>query len=193
MGMVKNMVGIAPIVKSEPHQKIIQWFFAYPNREIMLNQLSLELGISKATASREVVRLAKENFLKKKVFGKTWIISCNQKHQYFQSLKVGYNLAMISDSGILEELHKKLPNSKVVVLFGSYRKGDDVEESDIDIAVELADDELRIISLGIVSQLGYRKNVPVNLHVFSRGKIDLNLFANIANGIVLEGFLEVRP
>ena len=41
--------------------------------------------------------------------------------------------------------------------------------------------------------IGYRKNVPVNVHVFSRNKIDLNLFANIANGIILEGFLEVRP
>ena len=47
--------------------------------------------------------------------------------------------------------------------------------------------------LGIVEQLGYRKKVNVNLHVFSRNKIDLNLFVNIANGIVLDGFLEVRP
>ena len=41
--------------------------------------------------------------------------------------------------------------------------------------------------------LGYRKNIKVNLHVFSRKHIDLNVFANIANGIVLNGFLEVRP
>ena len=78
-------------------------------------------------------------------------------------------------------------------MFGSYRWGTDVEESDIDIAVEVIDNkDMQIIQLGIIEQLGYKKKVPVNLHVFSRNKIDLNLFANIANGIILEGFLEVR-
>ena len=52
---------------------------------------------------------------------------------------------------------------------------------------------MQIIGLGVVEQLGYRKNVPINLYIFSRNKIDLNLFANIANGFVLDGFLEVRP
>jgi predicted nucleotidyltransferase len=87
-----------------------------------------------------------------------------------------------------------VPNSRAVVLFGSYRKGDDIETSDIDIAVEvIGDAEMKIMPLGAIPQLGYRKKVPVNIHIFSRNKIDINLFANIANGIVLEGFLEVRP
>ena len=69
-----------------------------------------------------------------------------------------------------------------------------MEESDLDIAVEITGNhDLQVIQLGVLQQLGYRSNVPVNLHVFSRNKIDLNLFANIANGIVLAGFLEVRP
>jgi predicted nucleotidyltransferase len=80
------------------------------------------------------------------------------------------------------------------MLFGSYRRGDDTEKSDIDIAVEILEDkELQIFELGKIAEFGYRENVPVNLHVFSRKKIDLNLFSNIANGFVLEGFLEVRP
>jgi len=52
---------------------------------------------------------------------------------------------------------------------------------------------MQIIDLGTVEQLGYRKNVRINLHVFSRNKINLNLFSNISNGIVIEGFMEVRP
>ena len=44
-----------------------------------------------------------------------------------------------------------------------------------------------------LEKLGFRTNVKVNLHIFSRNKIDLNLFANIANGIILSGFLEVLP
>ena len=79
-------------------------------------------------------------------------------------------------------------------MFGSYRKGDDTEDSDIDIAVEVSDNKgIRIVPFAIIHKFGYRKDVLVNLHIFSRNKIDINLFSNIANGIVLEGFLEVRP
>ena len=123
-----------------------------------------------------------------------WRISCNTSHQWNTTRKVPYHLELVYSSEVLEEIRKKYQNPRAVVLFGSYRKGDDTEQSDIDIAVEVVDDEeVQIIQLGIVSQLGYRKDVPVNLHVFSRNNVNLNLFSNIANGIVLEGFLEVRP
>ena len=96
--------------------------------------------------------------------------------------------------GLRDHIFKIVGNAKSVVLFGSYRKGDDNDKSDVDIAVEVADDEeLRIVELGVIPKFGFRNNVKINLHIFSRNKVDLNLFSNIANGIVLEGFLEVRP
>ena len=93
----------------------------------------------------------------------------------------------------MDAIYKSIPSSRAIILFGSYRWGTDVEESDIDIAIEVVGNEhFRVTRLGIIEQLGYKKNVPVNVHLFSRNKVDLNLFANIANGIVLDGFLEVR-
>ncbi|MCK5282539.1 MAG: nucleotidyltransferase domain-containing protein [Nanoarchaeota archaeon] len=97
------------------------------------------------------------------------------------------------ENGLRDDIFKVVGNTKSIILFGSYRKGDDTEESDIDIAIEVADnEEVRVVESGIIPLLGYRENVQVNLHIFSRNKVDLNLFSNIANGIVLEGFLEVR-
>ena len=97
-------------------------------------------------------------------------------------------------NGIRDDIAQKIGNANAILLFGSYRKGDDTEKSDVDIAIEVAgNEEVQVISLGQITELGFRKNVQVNLHVFSRNKIDINLFSNIANGIVLEGFLEVRP
>jgi len=87
-----------------------------------------------------------------------------------------------------------LGKHKAIYLFGSYRKGDDNEKSDIDIAVEVLDNkDIRIIEAGIISKFGFRKNVKINLHIFSKNKVDFNLFSNIVNGILLEGFLEVKP
>ena len=123
-----------------------------------------------------------------------WRISCNLRHPYNLTRKIGYNLILVYESMVLEKIRKQIPNSKSIILFGSYRKGDDNEKSDIDLAVEVVDDEdVEIKELETIPQLGYRKNVKVNMHIFSRNRINLNLFANIANGIILQGFLEVKP
>ncbi|MBS3132240.1 nucleotidyltransferase domain-containing protein [Candidatus Woesearchaeota archaeon] len=194
--MVKqlNINPVEPRDEIEAYQKALHWFFAYPTTEISLTELCKLLKISKTTANRVVTLLVGEGFLKKQEIGNLWRISCNLNHPYNFTRKVAYNILMVYESGVLEAIHKQIPNPKAIVLFGSYRKGDDAENSDLDIAVEVIDDEdVRIGELGVVAQLGYRKNVHVSLHVFSRNRINLNMFANIANGIVLEGFLEVRP
>lgn len=196
--MLGNLInsGLIPIVEdlNEAYSKVLLWFFSYPNKEMSLNDLSEELKISKTTANKVVTKLVKEEFLKKEVLGKIWRITCNQNHPYNSSRKVAFNFIQIYESGIIKEIHKLVSNTHSIILFGSYRKGDDTEKSDIDIAVEvLGNDDLKIKQLGIIKKFGYRKNVTVTLHIFSRNKIDLNLFSNIANGIVLEGFLEVRP
>jgi predicted nucleotidyltransferase len=110
------------------------------------------------------------------------------------SRKVPYHLELLYETNLVDIILKRYPGAKAVVLFGSYRKGDDTQDSDVDIAVEIVDDEqVQIERLGVIASLGYRQQVPVNLHVFSRNHININLFNNIANGIVLQGFLEVRP
>lgn len=173
---------------------IVYWFFAYPEVKISLTDLSKELNISKKTASRIVNDLVKEGFLILEQIGRAWRIHCNIQHPYNRTIKIGYNLSLIYNSGIIAEIRRRVGNPKSITLFGSYRKGDDNGSSDLDIAVEIiGNKELEIMNIGTIAQLGFRKNVPVNIHVFTRNKIDLNLFANIANGIVLEGFLEVRP
>ena len=179
---------------NEAYNKVIFWFFSFPNKEMSLNDLSAELKISKTTANQVVKDLVEGGFLKVEILGRIWRISCNKNHIYNYSKKISYNLMMVYESGILEEVHKIIRNPRAIILFGSYRKGDDNQDSDIDLAAEIInDEEPRIIELPSIQQFGYRKNVKVNLYIFSRNKIDLNLFSNIANGIILEGFLEVIP
>lgn len=175
-------------------EKSIIWFFAYPNARMGLTELSKLIKSSKTATKEAVNTLIKQEFLHKEVVGRSWILSANQKHNYFKTKKIAYHLDKIYEVGIVDAVYKTIPQARAITLFGSYRWGGDTENSDIDIAVEvLGNDELKITCLGVIAQFGYRKNVPVNLHIFSRNKIDLNLFANIANGIVLDGFLEVRP
>ncbi len=191
---------------NEAYEKVVMWFFAYPDKKINLTELAINLKIAKKTASKIIEQLVKEGFLIKEVIGKSWQVACNKSHQYNYSKKIAYNLMLVYESDILKKIHElqnkygqkkedfSISNPAAIILFGSYRKGDDTEKSDIDIAIEVkGDKQLVIHKMGAIEKLGYRKNVYVNLHIFSRNKIDLNLFTNIANGIVLEGFLEVKP
>ncbi|MBI4152761.1 nucleotidyltransferase domain-containing protein [Candidatus Woesearchaeota archaeon] len=191
--MIKQLGTVKQPELNEAYQRVLSWFFSYPTREMNLSDLARRLKISKTTANRVVSRLVKEQFLLLKEFGRVWQISCNQRHIYNFTRKVAYHFIMISESVIFEEIHKVYPHSNAIILFGSYRKGDDIETSDIDIALETqGNDNLKIIELGVFPSFGYRKNVVVHLHLFSRSKIDINLLTNIANGIVLEGILEVK-
>lgn len=190
----KKLKNVDIMELNEAYLKTMHWFFSFPNLPISLTDLAKETEVSKKTASQVVEILIQEKFLKKEVIGKSWRITCEPSHLYNLSRKVPYNLTLLYESGIISKIYEMVGNPRAIILFGSYRKGDDTEKSDIDIAVEiLGNDELNIHKLGEFQKLGYRKNVPVNLHIFSRNKIDLNFFTNIANGIVLEGLLEVRP
>ena len=70
-------------------------------------------------------------------------------------------------------------------MFGSYRRGEDVESSDIDIFVECADEPVN------VAQFEKKLGRKIELHF----KEDFTAYSkelknNLINGIVLSGFLE---
>lgn len=176
------------------YEKCLAYTYAFPQRTIGLNELSTLIKSSKSATKQAVEALMVQQFFVRETVGKAWLLSVNEAHPFLKIKKIPYHLDKIYESGVVDVIHKEVPHARAIILFGSYRKGDDTEKSDIDIAAEVIDNkELEIVLLGVIRQIGYRKNVPVNVHLFSRNKIDLNLFANIANGIVLDGFLEVRP
>ena len=177
------------------YNKALMLYFDFPTLDFTLNNLIKPLKISKTTANLTISRLVKEKFLELKIIGKMWRITCNQTHKYNTYKKIPYHLNLIYESGIIEEIRKKYQSAKAIILFGSYRKGDDNEKSDIDIAVEITGEKFNLVEFKKID-IGYRRGenkVQVNLHIFSRKSINLNLFSNIANGIVLDGFLEVNP
>ncbi len=180
--------------ETEAFKRVLSYCFSFPEQSIGLNSLSKKISSSKTSTKIAVLKLIKEGFLKKEEIGKAWWISVNQKHSFITTRKIPYNLGLIYENGIVNEVYKKISNARAIILFGSYRWGTDNEKSDIDIAVEvLGNSGLRIETLRVIKEIGFRKNVKVNLHIFSRSKIDINLFNNIANGIVLDGLLEVKP
>ena len=73
--MVEKLKKTELMELNEAYQKVLYWFFSFPNLETGLNDLASDLKISKTTAKKIINALFEEEFLNKKVYGKTWRIT----------------------------------------------------------------------------------------------------------------------
>jgi len=175
-------------------EKVQRVLVRFPEREFSLSDLAQEAGVAKANIGKILEWLYKIDFIRIEKLTKIWRIRANQGSPNYTKIKIIFNLTGIYMSGLIETLNEKYRNPKAIILFGSYRKGEDISTSDIDIAIEM--DEItkyktvRIKELETIEKKLCRK---IQIHFFNRKAVDINLFNNIANGIVLSGFLEVRP
>lgn len=167
-------------------------FFKYPSIEFTLSEVAKSTGLSKASVSGIINNLRAVGFIEIKDLGVVYRIRANVDNWIYKREKIGFNFASLIRSNIVEFLINKHKNPKCIIVFGSFRKGEDDRGSDIDIAVEVTKGE----DTGIFEYPEFKEfekllERKVTVHVFERGRIDNNLFTNMANGIVLYGFLEV--
>jgi predicted nucleotidyltransferase len=171
---------------------VMTQFFKYPSLDFTLSETAKNTNLSKATVSRIIQELKAIGFVTVKDLGVIYRIKANGDSPVYRREKVMYNLHMLIRSNIVEFLIQKFNNPKCIVLFGSYRKGEDDKGSDIDVAIEVPEGTKTGI-FRFEELKGFEKIMErhVNVQVYSRKEIDGNLFASIANGILLYGFLEV--
>ncbi|MEK6840431.1 MAG: nucleotidyltransferase domain-containing protein [Nanoarchaeota archaeon] len=173
--------------------KIAEILFKYPEKEFSLSNLAKEAGVSKANIGKILMEFQDAGLITIEKLSKIWRIRANRTNWFFIRSKIVYNLNFIYKSGLVEFLIDYFKNPISVSLFGSFRKGEDESNSDIDIAVETNEKKNHdIIGLKELSELEKIIGRKIQIHIFNRGDVDLNIFNNIANGIVLWGFLEVK-
>ena len=180
--------------KRTSEQKIAEVLYKNPYMEFTLSEISQISGVSKSQSSSIIREIGKENFIVLKELGKkSWRIRANNESFDFRKRKIAYNINLIFSTNLIEYLGEKFENPKSITLFGSFRLGEDGKESDIDIAVEIAQKKgLEIIELKELAPLEKFFGRKIRIHVFNRKMAEKNLFSNILNGIVLSGFLEAE-
>ena len=170
------------MIEKSTTQKVLEVFFEYPSRELHLRELSRILKLSMPTIISTTSSLSKEKLIiktKGKVITK---VTANRENINFARYKHLYNLERIYTSGIIDYLSNIYNHPKNIILFGSFSRGEDVESSDIDIAIntnkKLNQD---------MSKYERILKKTVNVHEVNMDKISSEFKANLANGIVLEG------
>lgn len=163
--------------------------------EFSLTELAKAAQVSKSTASRIIHGLKEDGLVTVEDKGIIYRIRANRDNPQFVNGKIAHNLKYLFESGLVGFLDKYYKRPRAIVLFGSYRKGEDISTSDIDIAIE-SDGEIELETDRPAGIEEFERHFPgrkLQIHLFNRKKVDINLFNNIANGIVLSGFLEVKP
>ena len=173
--------------------KIAEILFKYPEKEFSLSDLSREARVAKANIGNILNEFQEAGLITIEKLTKIWRIKANQTNLLFIRSKIVYNLGFVYRSGLVEFLVEHFKNPKAISLFGSFRKGEDLSDSDIDIAIESSEvKDYKIIGLKELAEFEKIIGRKIQIHIFNRESIDNNLFNNIANGILLWGFLEVK-
>lgn len=192
---------VKPIVHKEYHRmyeetaknRIMEVLFSYPDKEFSLSDLAKEAGVSKANIGNILGEFQKIGLITIEKLSKIWRIKANRTNWLYIRSKIVYNLNFIYGSGLVDFLIDHFQNPKAIIVFGSFRKGEDISNSDIDIAIESdKEKEYKIAGLRELVELEKTIKRRIQIHLFNKNNIDLNVFNNIANGILLWGFLEVN-
>lgn len=171
---------------------IIILFLENVHKEFHIREIARIVKKAPTTVSKYLYKLEKERLLISKFERNHKIFIANIENENFKDLKIYYNIKKIRSSGLLSHLEEGFNHPEAIVLFGSFRKGEDIEKSDIDLLI--------ITSLKKNLDLSrFEKKLRHNIQPFllSKNEIDSlkkknkELLNNMINGIVLYGFWEV--
>lgn len=183
------------LFKETAKNRIVEILFKYPEKEFSLSDLAKEAGVAKPNMGTILKEFEEAGIITIEKLSKIWRIKGNQENWFYKNSKIVYNLNFIYKSGIVEFLADYFNNPKAIILFGSFRRGEDLSTSDIDIAIEYGGGEkedYKIIGLRELSEFEKQIGRRIQIHIFKKENIENYLFNNISNGIVLFGFLEVK-
>ena len=172
--------------------EILKHFMKEPEREFHIREFAKEAKISPTTATGYLEELKKEDLLEKSKSRNVVLYKANSQNPLFKETKKYYNLKKILESKLIDYLNQELNYPEAVVLFGSYAKGENILESDIDLFI-LTESKKQI------SLKKFEEELRAEIQVFIYNKKEFNelktknrdLINNILNGIKLSGFIEV--
>ena len=168
--------------------KVAEIFYKYPTKDHYLKGISKEIGLAHTSVKKHLEELSKLSIIKETTLKKGSrifpIYKSDINNKTYRKYKTIYNLISLHESGVIDFLQDKLM-PRAIIFFGSYQKGEDTEESDIDIFVECKKEELDLKKFENKLCRKIQLHFKENFKDYSK-----ELKNNIINGITLKGFLE---
>ena len=168
------------MVQKCTYLKVLEMFFIEPTRIHFIKEISKRIDLSPTSVRNHMRELLSQKLIKIKRNKPFDGFVANRENDDFIFYKRIYNLYS------LKELTRYLVNlywPKIIVLFGSYSRGEDIEESDIDLLVIT-----KVKKEPDLKRFEKKLKRKINLLVIDRiERLDENIRKKIYNGIVLHG------
>jgi predicted nucleotidyltransferase len=160
-------------------------FFEDITTDFGVREFARKTNISPPTASTILTNFEKKRLLTSKAERGFKLYKANTYSEYFRDLLKLYNIWKIRNSKLIEQLNKYYLHP-TIILFGSFAKGENIPESDIDICI-ISEKTTKITLQYFEKKL----NHPIQIFVVKELS-DLknkHLIKNIMNGTILQGEL----
>ena len=160
--------------------KVLAVFFRKPTKIHFIREISREINLAQTSVRNHINKLKKENFVLERESKPFRGLVANRDNEKFLFYKKVYNLYSLFE--LKQEIANKIaPNA--LILFGSYQRGEDIEESDIDLLI------LSKVKKDL-SVSKFEKQLNRKIHLTFIGKIEdleKGVQNNIKNGVILDG------
>lgn len=165
--------------------RILQEFFNCPTKNFHMREISRITKIAQPSVTNHLKALVNEGLVIKEKKGLYPSFRANRDNELFKLYKKFDLIFRINRSGLLDYLHDNLlPDA--MILFGSASRGEDIEESDVDLFILGKENK---VNLEKFEKVIHREIALFFEENFSR--LNKELKNNILNGILLRGYLKV--
>ncbi len=170
--------------------RVLKNFFINPLKQFNLKEISVLSEIAHTSVKNELKKFVRIGIIKiiveSKGKRKFPLYAANIDYTLFKILKKISNEYQIRTCGLVEYLKINLmPNS--IMLFGSFSRGEDTIESDIDLFIESSPKDINL------RKFEKKLNRKINL-IFKKdiNNLKKELLNNIINGIILYGEIKLK-
>lgn len=122
------------IFGSRIRARILAWFFTHQDEDFFVRQLAIILREDPSNLSRELARLEKVGILSSTRQGNLKYFRTNEKCSFHDELK-GLILKTVGVIGEIQSAVEGLPEIEYALIYGSYARGEETADSDIDLMV----------------------------------------------------------
>ena len=122
------------IFGSRIRAKILGWLFTHPDESFFVRQIALILKEDPTNVSREMAKLEELGILRSKRNGNLKHFQANQECPFFEELK-GLVLKTTGVAGRIRASLDKLAGIEYAFIYGSYAKGEEKADSDVDLLI----------------------------------------------------------
>lgn len=168
---------------------IKKFYFINPTAKLRFREIERKLNLPLPSVIRYCKELQINGILTQLQIGDVIFYIANRENETYKIEKKLFNIHSLYESGLINFLKMELSNPLIIV-FGSYSKGEDIENSDIDLYIET------LSKKEIESQLEkFEKILNRKIQIFRYKKLNEiknpHLKNNIINGIILNNYIEV--